>query len=402
MATRQQWATAIGGLGAGFQGKGSEWRRDQSILSKERKQALVSDFYRANQLVNAGNIDQALSLINNRGLELAKFGANTDSTDYARTLLEAGDPESLATFGQSFNQIYDAAVLEGIVPPRPAPTRDVVSPGQQVYVDGKLAYENPDAANETFRPPTEKERAMYGMDPERQYKINNLTGEPSAIGGAGTTINTGDNTPPEVWAVNKYRDMTDDLDLAAVASARRLQDVEVMNMIANAGDLNTAQAIVAEAFPSVATALNWAGGLTGVYQQLQARMIPGERPEGSGTTSDADMMLYSRGVGSLLNSPEARALSQEIYAAKAQLDQEISEVAFKIGNGEIPVGEGRALMAELRSRSLFTAGITSRIEAVSPGFFDRETSPVPEGWGGAPESWNRMTAEQQAEYMRLL
>ena len=54
------------------------------------------------------------------------------------------------------------------------------------------------------------------------------------------------------------------------------------------------------------------------------------------------------------------------------------------------------------SRSLFTPEVRAKINAVSPGFFDRETSPVPEGWGGAPESWNRMTAEQQAEYMRLL
>lgn len=225
MATRQQWATAIGGLGAGFQGKGSEWRRDQSILSKERKQALVSDFERANVFMQNGEFDRAISLMSNRGAELAKFGAVTDSTDYGIGLAEIGDKEGFATFA---NSIYQGAVTEGLVPPRP---QGQIIPADAINEYGQVSTREPDGSISTspriegYTPPASASRPFQqgqqqtlqdsegvlferasvfnpaSGDYDNKY-INLATGQDYTPVGAISGVNQSGQTPEQVATAN--------------------------------------------------------------------------------------------------------------------------------------------------------------------------------------------------------
>ena len=140
MPTRFQIGNALQGFGEGYEGRGTQWTNQQRELTKDRKQAFVSDFERANVFMQNGEFDRAISLMNHRAAELAKLGAGTDSTDYGIGLAEIGDAEGFATFA---NSIYQGGVAQGLVERKP---QSQPIPATAINEYGQVMTQNPDGS----------------------------------------------------------------------------------------------------------------------------------------------------------------------------------------------------------------------------------------------------------------
>jgi hypothetical protein len=82
-------------------------------------------------------------------------------------------------------------------------------------------------------------------------------------------------------------------------------------------------------------------------QALINQMVPGQRPPGSGTMSDADLALFKQSLPSIANQPGGNMLI--LQTAKAVNEYTIAQAAIaqQVANREISPAEGRALQAAI-------------------------------------------------------
>ncbi len=98
-------------------------------------------------------------------------------------------------------------------------------------------------------------------------------------------------------------------------------------------------------------------------QALISQMVPGQRPPGSGTMSDADLALFKQSLPSIANQPGG---NQKIIATAIAINEYTIaqvEIAQKVANREISPAEGRALQASVPN-PLANIGAT---QTVPPG-----------------------------------
>lgn len=82
-------------------------------------------------------------------------------------------------------------------------------------------------------------------------------------------------------------------------------------------------------------------------QALINQMVPGQRPPGSGTMSDADLALFKQSLPAIANQPGGNQLI--LQTAKAVNEYTIAQAAIaqQVANREISPAEGRALQAAI-------------------------------------------------------
>jgi hypothetical protein len=86
------------------------------------------------------------------------------------------------------------------------------------------------------------------------------------------------------------------------------------------------------------------------YQQIDAlvaRLIPLQRPEGSGTTSDKDMENFKRALPSLMGTKEGQLQIIQDMKALADHDMKVGEIANQARSGQISPFEAQRLISEL-------------------------------------------------------
>lgn len=82
-------------------------------------------------------------------------------------------------------------------------------------------------------------------------------------------------------------------------------------------------------------------------QAIINQMVPGQRPPGSGTMSDADLALFKQSLPSIANQPGGNLLILQTAKAINEYTIRQAEIAQKIANREISPAEGRALQAAI-------------------------------------------------------
>lgn len=111
------FATRLGALGAGLQGKSSEFRKERRLgrqekakLSVERRQALFDDMVIANDLANVKNdVAGAAQFLDGRVKEINRLGGDATDTLALQKGLSSTDPEEQAAAKQSISGIIDRA-----------------------------------------------------------------------------------------------------------------------------------------------------------------------------------------------------------------------------------------------------------------------------------------------------
>lgn len=80
----QKIGNSLAGFGAGLQGQGNEWRRQQEVFriqaESERRRALMEDMYQVKAALDAGDIAAAQQLMMSRVQRLEKNGEDASST----------------------------------------------------------------------------------------------------------------------------------------------------------------------------------------------------------------------------------------------------------------------------------------------------------------------------------
>jgi hypothetical protein len=76
-------------------------------------------------------------------------------------------------------------------------------------------------------------------------------------------------------------------------------------------------------------------------QALINQMVPGQRPPGSGTMSDADLALFKASLPSIINQPGGNQLIIQTTKAINDYTIALAEIAEKVANREMTPAEGR-------------------------------------------------------------
>ena len=124
-------------FGAGVQGTGAEFVQS---IKDERRRGMALDFRDIANFARAGNVDRALTLANNRLAEVGRLGGDPSSSQFVKTLLEAGQTEEALNFIDDIDQRF---VSEGLLEPRQTST---VLPSSAVSATGQVLSQAPSGA----------------------------------------------------------------------------------------------------------------------------------------------------------------------------------------------------------------------------------------------------------------
>lgn len=91
-------------------------------------------------------------------------------------------------------------------------------------------------------------------------------------------------------------------------------------------------------------------------QALISQMVPGQRPAGSGTMSDADLALFKASLPQIINQPGGNQKILQTMKAVNEYTIEQARIAQMVANREISPADGRAMQAQVPNP---LAGITA-------------------------------------------
>lgn len=138
-------------------------------------------------------------------------------------------------------------------------------------------------------------------------------------------------------------------------------------------------------------------------QAIINQMVPGQRPPGSGTMSDADLALFKQSLPSIINQPGGNAKIISTTKAINEYTIKQAEIARQIANRELTPAEGRAAQAAIPNPLAELAaagapGAAPAAPAASPpsGAMDYNAPEPPAGWGGDAGLWRFMSPEDRA------
>jgi hypothetical protein len=129
-------------------------------------------------------------------------------------------------------------------------------------------------------------------------------------------------------------------------------------------------------------------------QAIINQMVPGQRPPGSGTMSDADLALFKQSLPAIANQPGGNQLILQTARAVNEYTIAQAAIAQKVASREITPAEGAALQAQIPNPLADFQGASA--PAAAPGPMDYNAPAAPEGWGGDPALWQFMSPEDRA------
>ena len=201
---------------------------------------------------------------------------------------------------------------------------------------------------------------MAGANPNALYKVNQATGEISQVGGAGTTINMGDQLTPFDEAAQKFQvQMYGDMAASAPTAQATLGQVDMLDTLLSQGGSGFAQGLSQFVFDTVG--IDTRGSAAAAANALISQLVPAQRPQGSGTMSDADLNLYRSSLPQLQASPEGNKIIVDGMRALAQYNLATSRIAAQVLNGQIDPATADKMIIDLGNP---LAEVNDRIKAM--------------------------------------
>jgi hypothetical protein len=212
----QRAGRALSGLSAGLMGKGAEYltlmqaqdeatAKQSQQLSEQRLKAMALDAQRVNQLLQGGDIQGALRVVDNRTAAIKQLGGDPSDTLRIRQLITAGEiPAAQAEIGGFLNAAQQYGLIEAPKQPEPIPSSAINQSGQVAMMepDGRLTtqtipgYTTPQQEQFEIIPP--ELAAQLGLPSDKQFQRNKVSQQISQIGsGPAVTVNTGQATEAE-------------------------------------------------------------------------------------------------------------------------------------------------------------------------------------------------------------
>ncbi len=140
MATSDDIFRALAGFGAGGQGRGQQFLQQ---LDENRKDAMVQDAFRVNELLKAGEIGSARDLLLNRVESIDRLGGSPDDTLDVLNDIEQGNIGSALT---KTGTLVEFAVGEGLI----RPAQGQMTAGQREFAELTEGF-TPEEVSQTRR-----------------------------------------------------------------------------------------------------------------------------------------------------------------------------------------------------------------------------------------------------------
>lgn len=162
----------------------------------------------------------------------------------------------------------------------------------------------------------------------------------------GTTVNVGEKASPfEKKAQESQAEAFSEIQKSGTAAARSAKDITRLGNI-----LGKVETGGAAAFKQIAGNFGIkTEGLDDIQaaQAIINKLVPQQRPPGSGTMSDADLALYKESLPRLINQPGAnREIVRSMKEINDYLIQE-GKIASDVLDGKLTPAEGRQKLMEL-------------------------------------------------------
>ena len=157
---------------------------------------------------------------------------------------------------------------------------------------------------------------------------------------------------------------------AASAQIRLADEINTITELQNSQDQSLFEIYVRQNAPDLANMLLDPDGRMSAAQSMINRIAPTMREAGSGSTSDREMAQYVSSLPSFTQKPEGRALTNQMFQAKADIARKEQELIDKLYSQEITTAQYAQQISKLRSQSLYTPARKAAINNIIPGYFD--------------------------------
>lgn len=346
-STLKRIGAALGGFGAGVQGRGPEYlaglREQRAEEEKKRLAAMIKDAKTTYDLLNTGNLVDAQALILDRIQMINKLGGDPSDTARIGSMLEAG------RIGEAMNELK--TFLRPFMPTEAIPASQLTETGQRVTFDPLTGTATAtDVSGFRAAPPKGPSVAIMSSEPDFADTVRR------------------ESIQAQIEDINK--DLSESTRIIRTAN-----DVSQLVNLLGKSNLNRAEQLIVDKYGLTGVNLLDLGPETEAAQSLIARLAPQMRPAGSGATSDFEVRLYISSLPSVLQSQQGRELTRLVFQEYADIEKQKLNARDQFNSGRIGYPEYLSRITELNSRSLFEDQAKRRkIESIVPNFFNEVSS----------------------------
>lgn len=348
-STLSRIGAALGGFGAGVQGKGQAYLADLQTRKedeeKKRLTAMVKDAKQTYDFLNRGDVNNAMSLIQDRVQMIGELGGDPSDTARIGSMLESG------RIAEAQNELR--GFLRPFMPTEAIKASELTDSGQRVSFD-PLTQTTQATDVSGFRAAPPKGPTVAIMPPENDF-MTDIRRE--SIQGQMSQINKELEESPRI--------------------IRTSNDIGQLVTLLGKSNLNRAEQLVVDRYGLTGVNLLNLGPETEAAQSLISRLAPQMRPAGSGATSDFEARLYISSLPSVLQSQQGRELTKLVFEDYAGIERQKLNARSDFNSGKIEYPEYLNRITELNSKSLFDDQAKRRqIEAIVPNFFNEVQSKI--------------------------
>jgi len=235
------------------------------------------------------------------------------------------------------------------------------------YLKSKLAAPKaPPAAQQNYEYYVQQERAA-GRTPMSFGEFQTANASRTIIQQPGTP---GFDQEIRAELIRSTVQMVPEVQAAASAQIRLADEINTITELQNSEDQSLFNTYVRNNYPALANLLLDPDGRMSAAQSMINRIAPTMRETGSGSTSDREMAQYVSSLPSFTQRPEGRALTNQMFQAKADIARQEQDLIDKLYSGEITGSEYATRINKLRRQTLYTPERRAAINNIIPGFFD--------------------------------
>lgn len=348
-STLKRIGAALGGFGAGVQGRGPEYlaglREQRAEEEKKRLAAMVKDAKTTYDLLNTGNLVDAQALIQDRIQMINRLGGDPSDTARIGAMLESG------RIGEAQNELR--SFLRPFMPTEAIPASQLTETGQRVTFDPLTGTATAtDVSGFRAAPPAGPTVAI--MPSESDFDEETRRGSVEA-------------------RLNRIAETLD----SSPQIIRTSEDINQVVRLLNSGDMNKAEQFLFNKYGQTAANILNLGAGPEAASALISQLAPQMRPAGSGATSDFEARQYINAVPSAIQSPEGRELTALVFEAKANIERERQQLEAKFLDREITVSEYIRENRRLDSESIFNRPeISQRMRRIAPELLEQTPSRI--------------------------
>jgi hypothetical protein len=168
--------------------------------------------------------------------------------------------------------------------------------------------------------------------PEGMYNVTKKDGkviDAKKVGGGGQTFNLGGNDISEFMKASQKSIAAEfqDLSKGAINARQVLAQTQVLEQLLN--DAGTGFETGLKQFIKNSFGIDIRGDAAAAANALISQLVPGQRAPGSGTMSDADLLLYKNSLPSITNKPGGNQIIIESMKGIAQYQLNMGIIAQK-------------------------------------------------------------------------